>query len=71
MSPDERRAFRDEGLSAERRAQFRAALEATRAWERLHPWTLDDSLDFLDDFQAVFGPIAVDRAAARGDDFRL
>jgi hypothetical protein len=64
-------AFREEGLSAARRAAFRAATAAEDAWNRSHPVDLEGILAFIDQLRALFGDPPVDRTPWRGSDFRL
>lgn len=64
-------AFRAEGLSAERRAEFAASARATARWERRHGADVDAILDWIEALRAAFGDPPVDRRPWRGDDFRL
>ena len=71
MTREEAESFVADGRSAERRQRFRAAEEATRAWRREHPATLDDVIDFIMQLQEVFGPFSSDRPATIARDMRL
>ena len=68
---DDLEAFRLEGLSAERRAEFAASARATARWERRHGTDVDAVLDWIDQLRAAFGDPPVDRRPWRGSDFRL
>jgi hypothetical protein len=65
------RDFRDEGRDPVRNANLRNSASAVRAWEREHPWSLDDYVDFLRSFQEVFGDSPPRRPGLGGSDFRL
>jgi hypothetical protein len=71
MSRDDLSDFRDEGLDPERNANLEASAAAVRTWERDHPWSLDEFLDFLSSFQEIFGEVATHRDVWVGSDFRL
>ncbi len=64
-------AFREEGLSEERRLAFRASAEAIERWERAHPVGIEEILDWIDQLRAAFGEPPVETRPWRGDDFRL
>jgi hypothetical protein len=71
MSRDDLQDFREEGLDAERTANLAASEDSARAWERDHPWSLDDFLDFLSSLQEIFGPFPARDEVGMGKDFRL
>ena len=71
MSPKDREEFLRDGLSRQRRENFDDGAAAVRAWERGHPWSLDDYLEFLDSLQNAFGQFPLDRTPWTGGDFRL
>jgi hypothetical protein len=68
---EELESLRADGISAARRAEFRVAEEATRAWDRAHPADLEAILAWIDELRALFGDPPVDRTPWRGEDFRL
>jgi hypothetical protein len=69
--PLELEEMREDGLSDERRRQFRASAEASERWDRAHPQSIDDILAFIDQLRAAFGEPPVDRRPWRGNDFRI
>jgi len=71
MSANDLQGFRDEGRDAERTANLAATEASARAWERDHPWSLDDFLDFLGSFQEIFGPLPAREKTHTGEDCRL
>ncbi len=72
VRPDaELEAFRVEGLSAQRRAEFEASAQATARWERSHAVDIDAILDWIDQLRIAFGDAPTDRRPWRGNDFRL
>ncbi len=71
LSTEELEAFREEGLSEERRRAIRASVRATERWEREHPIGLEQILDWIDQLRLAFGEPAVDTRPWKGSDFRL
>jgi hypothetical protein len=71
MSSDDLQDFREEGADAERAANLAASEASARAWEREHPWSLDNFLDFLACFQEIFGPFPVREDVSVHRHFRL
>ena len=71
MKREEQVDFVNDGRDAARRERFRASQEAVQAWERAHPRSLDDYLDFLGALQVLFGPFPIDRRVSLGRDFLL
>jgi hypothetical protein len=71
MSARELEAFREEGLSASRREEFRLSAQATSRWDRAHPADVAAVLDWIDALRAAFGDTPVDRTPWRGSDYRL
>lgn len=63
--------FKADGLSRERRAQFEASDRAVRAWQREHPMSLDEYLDFLAQMQELFGAAPRRDREAGGSNYRL
>jgi hypothetical protein len=57
--------------SAAVRVEFEASAAAVATWERAHPRTLDDYLEFLDELQRVFGVFPVSDAVSNTDRFLL
>jgi hypothetical protein len=70
MTREEAESFVADGRSVDRRRQFRDAEEATRAWRRSHPATLDDVIDLIMQLQEIFGPFSSDRPATVARDMR-
>jgi hypothetical protein len=71
MSRADLQDFREESLDAERTANLAASEDSARAWERDHPWSVDDFLDFLASFQEIFGPFPAREDLTAGEQFRL
>ena len=59
--PEDLEGLVADGRSTDRRDDFRAARDAARAWQRTHPYTLDDHLRFLASVQMVLGPFPLRR----------
>lgn len=68
---DDLRDFRDEGCDPVRNANLRDSTSTVRAWERDHPWSLDDFIEFLRSLREIFGDADPRRPGLTGDDFRL
>lgn len=71
MSPRDRAEFVADGVSPVRRAAFAMSRDAVYAWERTHPMSLDQYLNFLEDMQHLFGPLSVPRARSALGPFLL
>jgi hypothetical protein len=71
MSGDDLRDFRDEGCDPFRNTNLHNSASAMRAWEREHPWSLDDFMDFLRSFREIFGDPPARGPGLTGTDFRL
>ncbi len=63
--------MRDEALSPEAREEFAASARAVARWERDHPVSIEQVLDWIDQLRAAFGDPAPDRTPWRGDDYRI
>jgi hypothetical protein len=62
-----REAARSESLPG----AWRASARACTAWDRAHPLTLEDALDWIDALRAAFGDPPVDRTPWRAEDLRI
>lgn len=71
MNPRERKEYVEDGLSGERRRQFLISDQVALEWQRAHPWSLVEYLEFLEALQDIFGPFPVHREPWTGNDFRL
>ena len=71
MTDEEKREMLEDGLSEERRENFRACARAAEEWERQHPRGLEEALRWSEQIRAVFGDPPVDQRPWRGNDFRL
>ena len=63
--------MRDHALDARTRENFRRSEAAVRSWERAHPTTLDQTLDWIEQMRRAFGDMPVDTEPWEGTDFRL
>jgi hypothetical protein len=71
VTDEEKCEMLEDGLSEERRENFRAAARAVEEWEKQYPRGLEEALRWSEQIRELFGDPPVDLRPWVGNDFRL